>query len=227
MSTLAVFFAVGGGAYAASSIVGPSGVIHGCYAKKNGALRLVAANKNCSRKELPIALEEMGPPGPRGVRGAPGPKGAAGAKGAAGPTGTTGASGATGPTGTTGPKGEPGPQASSFATSVAQELGVTDLAAPGNGVTVSGECSPESKEVVLRIETTSPEGLRVTGTRTQEHVLETVDYAGPKVVEARGKIESAFDVIAANRPAGSFARIDADGLLGGSCHFVGMTVLSG
>jgi hypothetical protein len=52
MSTVAVFVALGGGAYAAvSSIPGPDGVIHACYAKKKGNLRLIAAGRRCSKRE--------------------------------------------------------------------------------------------------------------------------------------------------------------------------------
>ncbi len=220
MSTIAVFLALGGGAYAAvSSIPGPDGVIHGCYAKRNGALRLVAATRKCSRKELPIAFEEIGPPGPRGSRG---PTGTKGAKGITGPAGAMGATGAAGPSG---PKGEQGPGASSFTTTVAQALGETTIASPGNGVNVTAECSP-AKEVILRITTSDPDGLTVTGTRTEEHALETVDDAGPTVVEARGGTEAAFDVIANDRGVGNFARITVDGIFGGTCHFVGMIIPS-
>jgi hypothetical protein len=103
------------------------------------------------------------------------------------------------------------------------------LAALGNGVNLSAECLLESKaEVVLRIETALSEGVTVTGTRTQEHVLETVDFGGPAAVEARGKIEAAFDVIAGGHAIGKYAHLDVDGLVGGrDCHFVGMVIPSG
>jgi hypothetical protein len=222
MSTIAVFAALGGGAYAAvSSIPGPDGVIHGCYKKRGGGLRLVPAGRRCSRRETPIAFNQTGPAGPRGPRGG---------KSIGGPRGAQGIQGVPGAKGETGTRGEPGPAgpgASSFATTVAQAPGSTLLASPGNGVTVSGECVPESKEGVIRIETRGSEGLTVTGTRTQEHALETVDFRGPSSVEARGQLEAAFDVIADERAIGRFARISADVVVGESCHFVGMIIPPG
>jgi hypothetical protein len=66
-STLALILATGGGAYAAaSSIPGPNGVIHGCYRKTGGALRLVAAGARCSKPERAIAFNQRGVPGPAG-----------------------------------------------------------------------------------------------------------------------------------------------------------------
>jgi hypothetical protein len=216
MSTVAVFIALGGGAYAAvSSIPGADGVIHGCYRKKGGTLRLVPTGRRCSRSEKAIAFNQKGPPGPRGSRGA---------SGRSGPTGATGAKGEAGARGEPGPAG---PGATSLTTTVAEVPGKTILASPENGLEVSAECLPESKEVVVKIETASAEGVDVTGTRTQEHLLETVQFAGPISVEARGKIEAAFDVIAAVHAAGKFARITVDGVLGGAnCHFVGMIIPS-
>ncbi len=174
----------------------------------------------------PTVLKQL-----RGGKGASGPRGEPGPQGPTGATGLTGTTGPTGPKGETGGRGEPGPAAPepiSFTSTVAQaEPEKTILASPGNGLNLSAECLPGAKEVVLRIETTDPEGLGVTGTRTEEHALETVDDGGPAVVEARGHIEAAFDVIADARTIGKFAHIDADGLFAGSCHFVGMVIPPG
>jgi hypothetical protein len=64
-ATLALVLAMGGGAYAAvGSIPGPGGVIHGCYQKQGGNLRLVRAGKRCSDNENPIAFNQQGTPGP-------------------------------------------------------------------------------------------------------------------------------------------------------------------
>jgi hypothetical protein len=71
---------VGGTAWAAqtiASIVGADGTIHGCYAQKNGALRVVAEGTACTPSELSIQWNQ------RGDRGAPGPKGDAGPPGPA------------------------------------------------------------------------------------------------------------------------------------------------
>jgi Collagen triple helix repeat (20 copies) len=220
-STVAVFLALGGGAYAAATAIpGPGGVIHGCYKKKGGALRLVPAGRRCARNENPIAFNQKGPTGPTG-RSVHGSKGATGAVGPKGPRGETG------PKGEIGPRGEPGPAgitASSFARSVAQGPGRTFLASLGNGVTVSGECSSEAKEAVIRLETSAAEGLALAGTRTQEHAVEPVDLEGPNVLEARGHAEAAFAVIAAERPADQFAHIDVSGSFGPSCRYLGMII---
>src|SRR5215207_9063680 len=86
---LALFVALGGtGAYAASSIVGPDGQIHGCYMKKGkgkGQLRVVKAKARCKRRERKIAWQQKGD----GARGPAGPRGARGARGATGPQGAT------------------------------------------------------------------------------------------------------------------------------------------
>lgn len=88
-STLALVFAMGGGAYAALSPV-HNGVIHSCYRTSNGALRVVRAGARCGRHERALAFNQRGPAGRRGATGLPGP---AGKTGATGKTGKTGASG--------------------------------------------------------------------------------------------------------------------------------------
>lgn len=88
-STLALVFAMGGGAYAALSPV-HNGVIHTCFRKSNGALRVVRAGARCGRRERALAFNQRGPVGPRGATGAQGP---AGKTGRTGKTGKTGASG--------------------------------------------------------------------------------------------------------------------------------------
>ena len=158
---------------------------------------------------------KVGPPGPRGDTGHPGVSGATGVKGETGPRGEAGLNGEAGPAslGTT-----------SFNITVAQGAGKTVLATPGNATQVTGECSAEDKEAVLRIESTNSEGLAVTGTRSQEHALETIDFAGPSTVEARCKLEAAFDVIAENREVNNFAEIRVDAVVGGGCHFIGAVI---
>ena len=92
-STLALVLAMGGGAYAA---IGPfhGGVIHGCYSRRTGALRVVNPGTLCGRHERALAFNRRGP------RGFTGPAGLAGLKGAAGRVGATGRTGATGKAGT-------------------------------------------------------------------------------------------------------------------------------
>jgi hypothetical protein len=86
MATLALFVALGGGAYAAtkSSLVGSGGVITGCVPKSGGALKVVKPGKKCGKGTVRLPFDQHGIAGARGAKGA---------------TGFTGLTGATGPTG--------------------------------------------------------------------------------------------------------------------------------
>jgi hypothetical protein len=77
----------GGVAYA--SIPDAAGVIHGCYQKVNGQLRVIDTSRGgtCSPSENALSWNQTGP------TGAQGPTGPTGAKGATGATGPTGAAG--------------------------------------------------------------------------------------------------------------------------------------
>jgi hypothetical protein len=124
-STLALVFAMGGGAYAAIFPV-HDGVIHTCFGKSNGALRVVRAGARCGRRERALAFNQRGLVGPRGAGGAQGP---------VGKTGTTGKTGATGKTGRTGASGRSVTSAT---------LGVGNTTCPNGGssfTTVSGTTS--------------------------------------------------------------------------------------
>jgi hypothetical protein len=88
VSTLAVFLAIGGGAWAASGgFVSSKGTIAACVALRGGAVRIVPVHAHCKRAELPVALAHaqagpvrgpMGPPGSAGPTGPPGPAGPGG-----------------------------------------------------------------------------------------------------------------------------------------------------
>jgi hypothetical protein len=93
-SIVALFLALGGGAYAAAAgpFVSSTGVIRGCV-KRSGALLVVKTNRHCPRGTSSLPFDQHGP------RGATGPKG---------PRGATGPTGATGKTGASGKNGEPG-----------------------------------------------------------------------------------------------------------------------
>lgn len=70
MSTIGVFLAIGGGAYAVAAIPAKDGKISGCYAKKTGQLRVVSSKRKCKRRvETYISWNQ------RGVQGLPGPAG--------------------------------------------------------------------------------------------------------------------------------------------------------
>jgi hypothetical protein len=87
-ATLALFISLGGGsAYAITSIIGPDGVIHGCYQNKKGTLRIVKAGAKCLKSEKAIAWNQKGSAGRPGLQGAKGDTGATGAQGAQGQAG--------------------------------------------------------------------------------------------------------------------------------------------
>lgn len=94
--------AAAGIAYA--SIPDTAGVIHGCYQKNAGLLRVIdPSTDSCRSSEVALSWNQKGP---AGAPGAPGP---AGAQGPIGPTGGPGATGPTGPAGPRGDTGTPGP----------------------------------------------------------------------------------------------------------------------
>jgi hypothetical protein len=88
--------AVGSAAYAAIPDAG--GVVHGCYDKASGQLRVTDTDTNtpkaCSSKEAALTWNQQGPQGLQGQQGAPGIQGPKGDKG---------------DPGSQGPKGDPGP----------------------------------------------------------------------------------------------------------------------
>jgi hypothetical protein len=71
-------------------------VIHGCYQKNNGQLRIVSGSGECRPSEIPISWNQagpQGPPGPQGPIGPPGPQGEEGLPGPEGPQGPPGPAG--------------------------------------------------------------------------------------------------------------------------------------
>jgi hypothetical protein len=93
---LALFVALGGGAYAATSgsFVGANGVIKGCVPKRGGTLRVIKPHRKCPKHTVVVSFNQKGTPG---AKGAPGSQGAAGVQGL--PRG----------------QGAPGPTASAYA----------------------------------------------------------------------------------------------------------------
>jgi hypothetical protein len=87
MLIAAVLFAalvVGGVAYA--TIPDSGGVIHGCYTKSGGTLRVIDASvTNCKTNEVSLNWSQQGVRGPPGAPGAPGPPGQTGPPGPTGP----------------------------------------------------------------------------------------------------------------------------------------------
>ncbi len=86
------------------------GLIHGCYDKDSGRLRVVDVERRCASDERSIVWSERGRRGDAGPRGQAGPAGPAGTKGEPGPAGPPGPSGPAGAAGPAGADGQPGPQ---------------------------------------------------------------------------------------------------------------------
>jgi len=99
-ASVALFLALGGGAYAAASgsFVSSRGVISGCV-KRGGALLVVKTGKHCPRGTSYLPFNQRGAHGATGARG---PRGATGATGKAGANGKNGADGKNGANGAPG-----------------------------------------------------------------------------------------------------------------------------
>jgi Collagen triple helix repeat (20 copies) len=103
---------------ATGSIPDSGGVIHGCYQKNEGQLRVIDSSQgdSCRPSETALSWNQQGPQGtagpqgPKGDTGATGPQGPQGATGDTGPQGPKGDTGATGPQGPQGATGDTGPQ---------------------------------------------------------------------------------------------------------------------
>ena len=100
-----VAMVVGLGGLAAATIPGSDGTVTACYAKSNGALRVVDQKKGCKSGERRLTFNVKGKDG---LPGAPGPTGPPGATGSPGPAGATGSPGPKGDKGDVGDTGPPG-----------------------------------------------------------------------------------------------------------------------
>jgi len=80
--TVALILALGG--FAVAAIPAKDGVIHACYGKRTGALRVIDPSKkhsagHCGKRERKLSFNQRGPIGPVGTRGLDGANGANGA----------------------------------------------------------------------------------------------------------------------------------------------------
>lgn len=106
MATVAVFLALGGGAFAATTgLTTKGGAIHGCVSVRTHVLTVLKAGRRCGRGQMALTFNAKGP---RGATGPAGPAGQTGAAGAPGPKGDTGTAGKTGTPGTPGTPGTAG-----------------------------------------------------------------------------------------------------------------------
>lgn len=75
VAAVALATLVGGVAYA--TIPDGSGIIHACYTKSGGVLRVIdSSSASCGAKETALDWNRQGPPGPQGLEGEPGPSNA-------------------------------------------------------------------------------------------------------------------------------------------------------
>jgi hypothetical protein len=125
---------VGGGA-ALATIPGSDGVIKGCYAKKDGTLRVIdsATTAQCKPTENALTWNQKGPKGDTGAQGPRGYEGQTGPTGPMGPAGEDGLPGQDGPQGDPGdqgPQGPPGPRGAVGPTGPAGQTGPAGPAGP-------------------------------------------------------------------------------------------------
>jgi hypothetical protein len=105
MATVAVFLALGGGAYALSGIPDRGGVFHGCVSNRTGVLRVAKSASSCQKAkargkhktpgESAITWNQKGQLGANGKDGTNGTNGKDGSNGLNGTNGTNGTNGAT------------------------------------------------------------------------------------------------------------------------------------
>jgi hypothetical protein len=123
------------GGVALATIPDSGGVIHSCYSKSGGAIRVIDAGvTQCAKSETALDWNL------KGQKGDPGTPGAAGATGPPGPPGPQGAQGTKGDTGDPGPQGlqgPPGPQGPAGADGSKFVAGFVDA----SGLRLSGSAS--------------------------------------------------------------------------------------
>lgn len=90
-----------GATVAYAAVIGPGGVIHGCYTNGSyhGSHGLFLTDTTCPPGTTSLDWNQQGQPGPAGAAGAAGAQGAQGATGPAGPAGAPGGVGPAGPPG--------------------------------------------------------------------------------------------------------------------------------
>ena len=74
----------------ADAVTTSNNVIHGCYAKSDGKVRILRSGQQCNSNEYAVQWNEQGP---AGMTGDTGPQGPAGKNGKTGPQGETGKTG--------------------------------------------------------------------------------------------------------------------------------------
>lgn len=195
---LAVAVAVFGVASAVeASIPDASGVIHGCYAKTNGALRVIDTSKDvrCRLSENALNWNARGVTGARGATGAQGATGPTGDGGPTGPSGPKGATGASGPTGPFGPDFLTGNTTNIPSAPAAYAGTVEGIAPAGSGVSVE-VLSPDHAVTATKA-TFVPVGA-FTGTVIVDFLVNDTNALGCSMTSSAGCTATGNVSIAAN-----------------------------
>ena len=87
---LALFVALGGSAYAATSFIGSGGTLRACANKTSGVLHLVKPGSKCRKSESGVSWNQQGPRGLQGIQGQNGRDGLPGSPGGPGSPGQPG-----------------------------------------------------------------------------------------------------------------------------------------
>jgi hypothetical protein len=207
VATLALVLAGVGGAYAATGAT-PT-VIHGCYAKKNGQLRVIAADTRCRSGERRLEWNQQGRQGQQG---------SIGATGLTGPNGPAGAQGASG---LTGPQGPPGPSAISVVRTVPLD-GAYYTMETIDGVAIQARCHAGVPGDDVNITAAPQTGtLQASGTYLIDSSgVMPYDINGQSSLDATAGNQVEIDAIVANTAVGKFVRVDLH--FDQSCTFWGM-----
>lgn len=70
-----VALVLAGSGFAVAAIPGPGGVIHACFDKRSGGLRVIDSHRHCTRRERALNWNQQGLPGVTGATGATGREG--------------------------------------------------------------------------------------------------------------------------------------------------------
>jgi hypothetical protein len=120
-----------------ATIPDAAGVIHACYSKNGGTLRVIDSSvSNCAQNETSVTWNNVGPRGPQGLAGPQGAQGAQGPQGSTGPTGAIGPAGLTGPAGPAGAQGPAGADGVTAAYVAGALCGPCDVGTAGSDVFV-------------------------------------------------------------------------------------------
>jgi len=170
MATVAVVFAMAGGAIAATGGFTSGGKLQACV-NEEGRVKLLKSGERCKRGTKSVSWSQSGP---AGAKGAPGVPGASGAAGVAGAQGAVGAKGADGLSGTANIVVRSKPEVGAFNDEVQCEPGEkatgggagrqSQGASGQDGVTLS---APVDENGDVPAEGETPTGWRVGGTFVQ------------------------------------------------------------